>query len=310
MTIPWWLLGAGAGIASALLLGVTPTNLLGAMLLSVLIPVPLFMAGLGLGTMAGAIAAAVATLVVLVNHGPMIGMRFAGEFAAPVAILVRQAMLSRTDDSGTEWFPAGLLTATLSVIGLGFAIAISAIISSLAVQELFDERLRIFAENFAAGNEGITADTLLEWMEPIKRLLPGMTTVIWMVNLIAAGALAQAALVKLDRNLRPWPNFMAMELPSWMVVVATVPLAAAMVLPEPARTYALAMTFAACFAFLLQGLAVVHAFNRKIQGGTILLVIFYVLVFGQGFPVVLLVLLGAVEQYAWVRRRWIEKTKE
>ncbi|MCK4868321.1 MAG: hypothetical protein KAT39_09730, partial [Alphaproteobacteria bacterium] len=130
MTIPWWLLGAGAGIASALLLGVTPTNLLGAMLLSVLIPVPLFMAGLGLGTMAGAIAAAVATLVVLVNHGPMVGVRFAGEFAAPVAILVRQAMLSRTDDSGTEWFPAGLLTATLSVIGLGFAIAISAIISS------------------------------------------------------------------------------------------------------------------------------------------------------------------------------------
>lgn len=310
MTAPWWMLGAAAGIASALLFGVTPTNLLGAMLLSVLIPVPLFMSGLGLGTMAGAIAAAVATLVVLVNHGPMIGARFAGEFAVPVAILIRQAMLSRAYDGGAEWYPAGLLTATLSVIGLGFAIAIAAIISSLAVQELFDERLRVFAENFAADNDGITADRLLEWMEPVKRLLPGLTTVIWMVNLIAAGALAQAALVKLGRNMRPWPNFMAMELPGWMVIVAIVTLVAAMVLPEPAGTYALAMAFATCFAFLLQGLAVVHAFNRKIQGGTILLVIFYALVFGQGYPVVLVVLLGAVEQYVWMRRRWIEKSKE
>lgn len=310
MTGPWWLLGAGAGIASALLFGGAPTGLLAAVLLSFLVPVPLFMAGLGLGTMAGAVAAAVAAALVLIIQGPMAGALFAGKFAVPVAILVRQAMLSRTDDSGTEWYPAGLLATTLSVVGLGMAVAISAIISSLAVQELFDERLQAFAENFAAANEGITAEKMLAWLEPFRRLLPGLTTVFWMVNLIAAGALAQAALVKLGRNLRPWPDFMAMELPGWMAAVAAVALAAAMVLPNPVGTYALAMAFAVCFAFLLQGLAVVHAFNRKIQGGTVLLIIFYLLVFGQGFPAALVVVLGAVEQYLGLRRRWIEKSEE
>jgi uncharacterized protein YybS (DUF2232 family) len=268
------------------------------------------MAGLGLGTMAGAIASAVAAVGVLVLQGPMPGAIFAGGFAVPAAILVRQAMLSRTEDGKTEWYPAGLLAATLTIIGLGLAVAIATIISSLSVQEAFDERLRVFAENFAASSKDIDAEALLEKMEPVKRLLPALMTAFWMVILLAGGALAQTALEKLNRTLRPWPDFAGMELPGWMAVVAAVTIAAAMLLPDPAGIYALAMAFAASFAFLLQGLAVIHAFNRKIQGGTILLVIFYVLVFGQGWPAMLVVLLGAVEQFAGLRRKWLEKSEE
>ncbi len=82
-----------------------------------------------------------------------------------------------------------------------------------------------------------------------------------------------------------------------------------MLLPEPAVTYALGMAFAVCFAYLLQGLAVVHAFNRKIQGGTILLVIFYLLTFMTIWPPILVVLLGAVEQFAGFRQRWRKGTE-
>jgi uncharacterized protein YybS (DUF2232 family) len=64
------------------------------------------------------------------------------------------------------------------------------------------------------------------------------------------------------------------------------------------------MAFAVCFGYLVQGLAVVHAFIRKIEGGTILLVIFYLLVFAPVWPAMLVVLLGAVEQFAEFRRRW------
>ncbi len=310
MTSPWWLLSAGAGLASALLYGLAPASPLGVMILPVLVSVPLFMAGLGFGTLAGAVASAVAIAGVLVFQGPMAGAVFAVGFAVPVAILVRQAMLARTDDGVTEWYPAGLLAATLTIVGLGLAVAVTAVISSLEVQELFDERLRAFAESFAASGGGITAEDLLARMEWTKRLLPGLTTSFLMLVLLAGAALAQAALQKLKRNLRPWPDFAGMELPNWMAVVAAVTIAAAMLLPDPAGTYAVAMSFAACFAFLLQGLAVIHAFNRKIRGGTILLVIIYLLVFGQMWPAMLVVLLGAVEQFAGLRRSWIEKKEE
>lgn len=309
MTGPWWLFSAGAGIAGALLYGLTPASPLGALMLSVLVPVPLFMAGLGLGAMAGAVASAVAILIVFVIQGPLAGAMFAVGFGIPIAILVRQAMLSRVEDSGTEWYPAGLLAATLTVVGLGLAIALTAFISSLAIQELFDERLHAFAASFAAETEGVTAEELLAKLEPVKRLLPGMTTTFWMGVLIAGGALAQMALEKLKRNMRPWPDFAGMELPNWLAVVASVTVAAAMLLPDPAGIYATAMAFAVCFAFLLQGLAVIHSFNRKIQGGGILLAVIYLLVFGQGWPAVLVVLLGAVEQFAGFRQRWKKATE-
>ncbi len=280
------------------------------MILPVLVSVPLFMAGLGLGALAGAAASAVAIAGVAVFQGPMAGAVFAVGFAIPVAILLRQAMLSRTDDGVTEWYPAGMLAATLTFVGLGLAVAVTAVISSLEVQELFDERLRAFAESFAASGGGITAEDMLARMEWTKRLLPGLITGFLMLILLASAALAQASLEKLGRNLRPWPDFAGMELPNWMAVVAAATIAAAMLLPDPAGTYAVAMSFAASFAFLLQGLAVIHAFNRKIRGGTILLVIIYLLVFGQMWPAVLVVLLGAVEQFAGLRRGWIEKKEE
>jgi uncharacterized protein YybS (DUF2232 family) len=311
MTNPWWLLSAGAGIASALLYGLAPASPPGAMMLSVLIPVPLFMAGLGLGAIAGALASAVAIAGVLILQGPMAGAIFAGGFAVPAAILVRQAMLSRTTDGVTVWYPAGLLTATLTVVGMGVAVAVTTIISSLEVQQMFDERLHAFAESFASSGRGeVTVEELLRKMEWTKRLLPGMMTSFLMLILLASSALAQSALEKMNRALRPWPDFAGMELPNWMAVVAAISVTAAMLLPVPAGTYAVAISFAVCSAFLLQGLAVVHAFNRKIQGGTILLVIFYLLVFGPVWPSVLVVLLGAVEQFAGIRRRLIKTTEQ
>lgn len=310
MISPWWLLSAGAGIASAVLYGLAPANPISAIMLSVLVSVPIFMAGLGLGALAGAVASAVAIAGVLVYQGPMAGVIFAGGFAAPVAILVRQAMLSRTDGDTTTWYPAGLLAATLTIIGLGLAVAVTAIISSLDVQALFDERLRAFAESFVAASEGkVTVEELLERVEWTKRLLPGLMTCFLMLMLLAGGAMAQAALVKLNRNLRPWPDFAGMELPNWMAVVAAVSVAAAMLLPDPAGIYAVTIAFAACCAYLLQGLAVIHAFNRKIEGGGILLVIFYLLVFGPMWPATLVVMLGAIEQFAGFRRGWKNGTE-
>jgi len=310
MTSPWWLLSVGAGLASALIYGLAPASPLASMMLTALVGVPLFMAGLGLGTVAGALASATAIAGVLVFQGPMAGAIFAGGFAVPVAILVRQAMLSRTEDDTTVWYPAGLLAATLTIVGLGLAVAVTAIISSLEVQALFDERLRAFAESFAATSNGeITVEELLKKVEWTKRLLPGLMTGFMMLVLLASGAMAQAALEKLGKALRPWPDFAGMDLPNWMAVVAAISIAAAMLLPDPAGTYAVAMSFAACVAFLLQGLAVVHAFNRKIKGGTILLVIFYLLVFGPVWPSVLVVLLGAVEQFAGFRRGLIKGTE-
>ncbi|MCK5621304.1 MAG: DUF2232 domain-containing protein [Alphaproteobacteria bacterium] len=309
MTSPWWLLSAAAGVASAVLYGVTPGSPLGAMLAAVLVAAALFMAGLGLGTMAGATASAVGVLAAMAIHGPVSGATFALSFGVPVAILVRQAMLSRSVDGETEWYPTGLLAATLTIIGLGMALAYTAILPTLGVLEQAEALLRTFAESFAASSDEITVEELMDQIKWVMRLLPGMLTGFWMLALLAGGALAQTVLERMQRNLRPRPDFAGMRLPNWMAAVAAVTMAGAMFVPDPAGLYAVSMAFAACFGFLMQGLAVVHAFNRKIRGGMILLVIFYLLVFVPVWPAMLLVLLGAVEQFAGFRRGWTRETE-
>lgn len=309
MTSPWWLSSAAAGIASAVLYGVAPASPLGAMLVAVLVAATLFMAGLGLGALAGAAASVAGVLAAMAIHGPASGATFALSFGVPVAILVRQAMLSRSDDGATEWYPAGFLAATLTIIGLGMAVAYTAILPMLGVMEHAEAMLRVFAENFADSSDEVTVDELMDQIRWVMRLLPGMLTGFWMLALLAGGALAQAVLEKIKRNMRPRPDFAGIQLPNWMAAVAAVTMAGAMFIPDPVGLYAVSMAFAACFGFLVQGLAVVHAFNRKIQGGTILLAIFYLLVFAPVWPAMLLVLLGAVEQFAGFRRGWKKETE-
>lgn len=304
MTSPWWLLSIGAGIASAVLFGVAPASPLGAMLSTVLVAVPLFMAGLGLGTLPCAAASVVGVLAVLLFHGPAAAAVFALSFGVPVAILVRQAMLSRNIDGQVHWYPAGLLTASLTMIGLALAIAYTAILPMLEVQTQAKEMMRAIAENFATNSDNVDVEQLMEQMSWVLRLLPGMLTGFWMMALLAGGTVAQTLLEKLKHNLRPHPDFAGILLPNWMATIAAAIMAAAVFAPNPVGDYAVSMAFAACFGFLVQGLAVVHAFNRKIEGGTILLVIFYLLAFVPIWPALLVVLLGAVEQFAGLRRGW------
>ena len=311
MTGQWWLLSAGAGVASAVLYGVTAPGPLGAMMIAVLVTVPLFMAGLSMGALAGAAASAVGIATALALHGAPVAGIFAMSFGIPVAILVRQALLSRNDEGVVEWYPAGLLAATLTMIGLALAVAFTVILPLLGVQDLAEAMLRGFAQNFAADTEGVTAEELLSQinLERILRMLPGMVAGFWMLALLAGGAMAQNILEKMGRNLRPSPDFAGIELPNWLAVVAAASMAAGMFVPGPIGAYAVSMAFAACFPFLIQGLALVHSFIKKIQGGTILLVIFYLLVFPTVWPATLIVLLGAVEQFAGFRQRWKNKTE-
>ncbi len=300
----FWFLAAGAGALSGLLYGIPPAGLLAGMAVAVLVPVPLFLAGLGLGAAAAIAAGAAGMVVVLVLHGLLPTAIYAAVTAIPAAVLCRQAMLSRDDGEGLEWYPSGLLVGWLTGIGLVLALPTTAMMSLASVQELFDVNLRAFAEHFAAGNADVTADQMAELLAPAKRLAPAVSTIGWTLLLLAGGAIAQAILVRSGRNLRPTPGFLDMELPGWIPVAAALAIVGAMSLPDPVGAYALSASFAAAFPFLLQGLAVVHAFSRKVGGGFALLAIFYVLVVFQGWPMLLVVLLGAVEQFAGFRRRW------
>src|SRR5712691_10308188 len=112
---------AGACLYLAAMLG-TP----GGLILVYMTQLPLFIAGLWLGTGAVALAGSTAALVLLAASDLLAAAIFAAINAVPVGLLVRQALLARRGSDGTVvWYPPGLLTAWLTGLALaGIAAAL------------------------------------------------------------------------------------------------------------------------------------------------------------------------------------------
>src|ERR1700675_264127 len=102
----------GACFYLAVMLG-TPSGLV----FVYLTQLPLFIAGLWLGTGAAVLAGLTGTLVLLAASDLLGAAVFAAVNAVPVALLVRQALLARRDSDGTVvWYPPGLLTAWVTAL--------------------------------------------------------------------------------------------------------------------------------------------------------------------------------------------------
>ena len=112
-------LGAGAAlgaVGAALYLAVL-TGSPGALILAYLSELPLFAAGLWLGTPAAAAAGLTATLALFAAGGATAAALYAGLYAVPIGLLVRQALLARrTADGALEWYPPGPLAAWLAAL--------------------------------------------------------------------------------------------------------------------------------------------------------------------------------------------------
>ena len=118
-----FLLSLAAGIISAVVFASATT---GAMLLRVVLffltPLSLYLAGLGLGTVAAAIAGITATTLVLLMANPLAAEVYAISTALPALVCTRLAVLSRDTDGEREWYPIGRIVAVAAVFAGVFAI--------------------------------------------------------------------------------------------------------------------------------------------------------------------------------------------
>lgn len=297
----FWLLAVAAGLASAVIFMSGLAGSTATMILANLAPAPLFAAALGLGAFGGMVAAAASTVFVLISGGFTTAATFALVTAVPVALLGRQAMLSRTrEDGSVEWYPSIGLLAWLTGIGATAFLVLALFLASQTeglsgtVRAAVEEMAEIFQL------EGEHRDLLVATATP---LLPGMAIAMWMLMLVVNGAVAQGLLVAGKKALRPTPDIAALHLPGWIApAAAAVGLAAILLAGDPgyaARNLLVVMTV----PFFLQGISVVHMLARRTGGGAALLAVFYVMLVVVGWVGILIVLLGLLEQFVNLRAR-------
>jgi hypothetical protein len=277
------------------------TGSTGSMILVYLAQLPLFAAGLWLGTGASASAGFVAGLI-LAGAGslPAAGL-FAALNVAPVVLLVRQSLLARTGPgNAVEWYPPGLMTAWLTGLGLvAAAVTFVFLGGPQGAQAALREAL---APALDYRLDEITSE-LDELLAFVAFILPGIVAISWMAMTITNASLAQGLLARFGANWRPSPDLAALGLPIWIPVLLA-GASGATLLGGTARFIGVNVLIVLAVPFCLAGLAVLHTVARRFPRPAVTLTVFYLLAGFLGWPLLLIALLGLLDSPLGLRRRF------
>lgn len=262
------LIALGAGFISAVVFASATTGpVLMRMVLFLLTPLALFLAGLGLGPMAGAVAALVGTLVVFAVGGVKVGLYFAASAAVPAILLSYLASLNRPVEGGsTEWYPPGRMVMVTALIAGGFAALALILLGGdtealrtnlrAALDQLVNVQLEAVPDAPKLGPKELDELTALALvLLPAGLAMWEMTAVLF--NFWLAGRITLAS----GRLRRPWPDLATLSYPPVMPLLLAISTAAGFLGGLPGL---IAAGFAGplFFAYVLAGISVVHYVTR------------------------------------------------
>lgn len=304
------LLALAFGAASALAHAAIAFGGAGALIFALLAPLPIFYAGLALGPRSALIAGAAGTAASLAL-GPLVALGFLVEVALGPFLLTRQAVLFRTGPGGSpEWYPvgwlfgwlAGIAAAALTALHIWFLDADGGLTGAL------ERTLTVYLEQLREA--GVLRELGLQ-QEPalvaatMARILPGAAAAVWMLVMIANGALAQGLALRFGKAIRPVAALVTLQLPIWLLVALPAVLVLSF-LDGPVGAWAASLVPVAMMPVLFQGCAVVHVLARRTPMAGLVIGCFYALMLIFGALVLVVILLGIAEHWLKVRRRVLD----
>ena len=298
------LVALGAGLLGALLFLSVRTGSPAAVLLAFLSPAPLFAVGLSQGLPSALIAGAVALATVAAAASGSTIVTFFLCVVGPVLIIVRQGLLSRpaAQAGALDWYPPGLLLSWLTCYGL--VILAGAIVWHLGQEGGLEGAIRANLDAAFGHLSGQAIDPRIRGLlDVLPRYLPGTIIVMWLLTACMSAVLAQASLVRAGHARRPTPRYAVLDLPRWTGVALALAILLTL-LPGQAGTLGRNGLLVLSLPFFLLGLATIHTLSQRLAGRGLLLGLVYVLVTLLVWPALFVVILGIIEQWLLLRRRF------
>lgn len=259
-------LGAGT-IAAVVFASATTGPVLMRMVLFMLTPLALFLAGVGLGPLAAVIAGVTGTVIVLAAGSSTAAMVFAASQAVPVMVLVYLAALHREDADGTtEWYPPGRLVVAAALLSGAFATFTLFLLGwdIEGLREVLRGMLKAFAETELPNMPDAPAlgpNEIAELADIALTLLPAASAISSMSSLLFNLWLAGRITLASGRLARPWPDLPAMSYPPITPLLLALATGIGFFAGLPGMIAA-GFAGALFFAYVLLGLAVVHYVTR------------------------------------------------
>jgi uncharacterized protein YybS (DUF2232 family) len=300
------LVALAAGVlGAALFVAAAQGSLLGMAFGTLLSPLPLAMAVLGLGStvlpiavVGGAVAAAVLSGTFAVSFA------FLLVDVLPVAVLSR---LVRADGVPAAGEAIGRWVAVLAVAAMGLMVLGLAVMPIPAgvegVEAAVKERLsQLIAEAVSAGVLQTSAPP--EQIAAMASFLPGLSAWHLCLRGLISVALAQRMMTRLGEAASPTPSYRTISVPGWYIAAFWTTAITAWVTTGDVEYVAMNGASVLCLPLLLQGLAVVHNGVSRFDHRTVWLVAFYALaVLMAALAFVVLVTLGVLEHFLKLRAR-------
>jgi hypothetical protein len=299
-----YFVGIVAGIAAALMylapIGGTPL----AFPLFLLTGLPIGIAGLGWGPVAGA-SAVVAGAAAILAVGSSIGAAcFALLFAIPVAwasyLALKSELLGKYEPT-RQWFPVGAI-----LLNIAAAAAIGVILTGLIIgfdrEALTNEVTAALLNWFSGSANAPTAEELQPFVRFNMAILP-FTVAAILVCVLAFGLWLASVVTRMSGRLaRPPSRLGWTTLPqhAWLLLAFT---AALSFLPGPTGELARVGAGAFTGAAALTGLAVLHTVTLGMSGRTAILVVAYAVLILSGLPIFLFALLAIADAWFQIRAR-------
>lgn len=293
----------GGGLISAVFFLSILSGSAGALVLAYLAPLPLFLVGLGLGVPGVTIAAATSLLGIVLTGGAFAVLGYVVGTVLPAALITRQALLSRTEPDGSvRWYPPGLLLQGMMLYAVAIIVLATLATSGYegGLPALLQAELRQTLAALAGPMMGEAGDRMIALT---ARLIPGLVAVSWLIMTMINAALAQGALMRFNRHLRPGMALADLELQSWVGYAFGIAVLVALVSPGLLGFVAANVAMVFGVAFVILGCAVVHAVMRRRQAAPFVLTVFYMMMAFLGWPLLLVAGLGLVEHFTGLRRR-------
>ncbi|ODS02949.1 hypothetical protein AUC71_12415 [Methyloceanibacter marginalis] len=305
------LIGAGAGLVSAALFASAAVSAALASFLLYLCPLPLCLAGLGWGRSSILIGGLAATVVMALTLGPAASLVYALTIAAPAAFLVHLLLQARPaagpegEKSGAlEWYPAGRLVGAAALMAGALAGVMVLLLGPDAesyrasIAEMLPHILKALDPD-----DSVFKPEMVENLETVlAKALPAAFAVLWLTvmlfNLWLAGYIVAAS----GRSLRPWPDLHGLEVPNIFVAVFAGALVASFI-PGIIGLIATGFAGAMLFAYVLQGLAVIHVYSLGVPFRPLLLAVVYLGILLLGWLAIIVAILGLAEPLLGLRAR-------